>query len=62
MSEEKKEECCSTSGNSGCCCPGIKKLIVGLVLALLVFTCGYIFGKGQCPFSGQKMCPLVQQH
>ncbi len=57
MSEEKKSECCST-GSSGCC--GVKKIIVALVLALVVFTCGYIMGKGACPFAGgQKTCPMV---
>lgn len=61
MSEEKKEECCTGTKNS-CCCSGAKKLLVGIILAGLIFTCGYIFGKGHCPFSScqQKMCPIMQ--
>lgn len=64
MSEEKKEEgCCGSSAKSGCgCCGGMKKMVVGAVLAALVFTCGYIFGKGSCPFKGdcsKKVCPLT---
>ncbi len=63
MSEEKKEECCGTKG-SGSCCGGVKKLIVALAFALIVFTLGYTFGKGYCPFSSspcQKMCPITQK-
>jgi len=66
MSEEKKEEgCCGGSAaksGCGCGCGGIKKMVVVLVLAAIVFTCGYIFGKNGCPFAGgsscQKMCPI----
>ncbi|MBF0489220.1 MAG: hypothetical protein HQL15_01200 [Candidatus Omnitrophica bacterium] len=59
MSEEKKEGCCST-GKSSCC--GIKKIIIGVVLALLIFACGYIFGSGHCPFAGeQKTCPMMKK-
>jgi hypothetical protein len=61
MEEQKKDECCQPS-NSGCgsCCGSFKKLIVALVLGLVVFTCGYVVGKGYCPMSGQKICPLTQ--
>ena len=57
MSEEKKDECCS--GPKSSCCM-VKKVIVGLVLAVVIFTCGYIIGKGGCPFAGHKMCPISQ--
>jgi hypothetical protein len=65
MSEEKKEGCCG-SGNSGCgCCGGVKKLIFVLAIGLIIFTCGYIMGKGKCPFGTSacvgKMCPLPVQ-
>ena len=58
MTEDKKEGCCGTD-KGGCC--GIKKIIVGIVLALLLFTCGYIFGKGYSPFTTcQKTCPMMK--
>jgi hypothetical protein len=60
MSEDKKEGCCGGSDKSGCC--GVKKIIVGVVLAALLFTCGYIFGKGGCPFSGMcQTCPMTKK-
>lgn len=53
MNEEKKDgsNCCSTQK---CCCA--KKLIC-LILAILIFVLGYLFGKiydGYCPFSSNK--------
>ena len=61
MSEEKKEECCGVA-KKGCC--GIKKLILGIVLVGLIFTCGYILGKGYCPFAAsschQGTCPMMK--
>lgn len=60
MEEQKKDDCCHST-NSGCGCCGIKKIFIGLLVALVIFTCGYIFGKGACPFSGQKVCPLMQR-
>ncbi len=54
MTEQKKDEnCCSG-------CTGVKKLIVGLILGVLIFVAGYYFAKGQCPFS-QRFCPLIQR-
>jgi hypothetical protein len=62
MEEQKKEECCQTT-KSGCGCCGAKKFVFGLVLALVIFTCGYIFGKGYCPLSPcHKVCPIMQHN
>ncbi len=62
--EAKKEECCGgeTKKNCGCCC-GIKKLVLGVLLVLFIFFCGYVTGKGYCPFSScsTKMCPITKQ-
>ena len=61
MSEEQKSDCCGPK--SGCGCGGAKKMLVMAVLALLIFTCGYVFGKGNCPFGSgcsSKMCPITQ--
>jgi hypothetical protein len=61
MNEQKKDECCSPSGS---CCGGAKKLIVGIILGLVIFTCGYLMGKGGlCSMgSSQKtMCPITQK-
>lgn len=66
MSE--KENCCSTHpegenkdkkgccSSKGCCCLG--KIVVKILLALLIFSAGYVVGSGKmCPM---KVCPLSQ--
>ena len=58
MTEEKNKDnqgsCCHTGG----CC-GIKKCIVKLLLALLLFGFGFYLGKSNvCPW---QMCPISQQ-
>ena len=61
MSEEKKEEGCCSTTKSSCSCTDVKKIIIGIVLAALIFTLGYMMGKDGCPFgSGKKMCPIVK--
>lgn len=59
--EHKKDECCSPNSNKGHGCCGTKKMVVGILLVLFIFMCGYVVGKGYCPFAcSGKMCPLVQ--
>ena len=52
MSEEKKDDCCGTKG-SGCC--GSKKLLCGVLFALVIFIAGMLFVKA-CPIG--KTCPF----
>ena len=60
MSEEKKEGgCCGTHGSAGPCC-GVKKLLIFVVIGVLIFIAGMMFGKS-CPLSGGNsgmMCPI----
>ena len=65
MSEEhKKEECCGSDSKKSCgCCGGMKKIILGAIVFLFIFFCGYVVGKGYCPFSScsGKICPIPQR-
>ena len=57
MTEKKKDEgCCGTNGTTGPCCGG-KKIIVGILVAALIFVAGMLFAK-RCPLGQSGMCPM----
>ena len=56
MNEEKKSECCS--GGKGHCCCG-KKVVLGVIFAILLFSAGYLVAKANiCSNGGAKICPM----